>query len=234
MNTRRQTNTFSGGLNILNRNNISKACNCSGVYMIKNTLNEKKYIGSSINIKRRLYDHFHKLTKNTHHNKHLQAAWNKYGEKHFAFQVLETCEPIKDTILFLEQKYLDLKPEYNNAPIAGSNFGCKQSKESRLKRSLSCKGIINTRSIKWKDYASCDVQPAHIKISEYIKSMRKPVIKYSLDGEYIEEYSSISDAARKNNVVRSGIRDCCNGKQLSAYGFLWKLKNNNYERITTG
>ena len=47
MSARRQTNTFSGGLNILNRNNISKACNCSGVYMIKNTLNEKKYIGSS-------------------------------------------------------------------------------------------------------------------------------------------------------------------------------------------
>lgn len=40
-------------------------------------------------------------------------------------------------------------------------------------------------------------------------------------------------SARKNNVVRSGIRDCCNGRQLSAYGFLWKLKNNNYECITT-
>lgn len=144
MSARRQTNTFSGGLNILNKNNISKACNCSGVYMIKNTL-----------------------------------------------------------------------------------------KESRLKRSLSCKGIINTRSIKWKDYAACDVRPARIKISEYIKSIRKPVVKYSLNGEYIEEYSSISDAARKNNVVRSGIRDCCNGRQLSAYGFLWKLKNNNYECITT-
>lgn len=46
MSARRQTNTFSGGLNILNKNNISKACNCSGVYMIKNTLNEKKYISA--------------------------------------------------------------------------------------------------------------------------------------------------------------------------------------------
>lgn len=233
MNAQRQTNTFVGGMNILNKRNICNVTCYSGVYVIKNILNGKRYIGSSFNVKRRLKDHFFKLSKNTHHNKHLQAAWNKYGEKHFVFQILETCEPIKDTILFLEQKYLDLKPEYNNTPVAGSNLGCKQNIEAKLKKSLSHKGVIKVSNIKWQNYAECDVKPVTIKVSERVKSLRKPVIKYSLDGEFIEEYSSICDAARKNNVTRSGIKDCCNGKQLSAYGFLWKLKTNDYEYITT-
>lgn len=70
----------------------------SGVYEIRNALNNKRYIGSSINIYRRWRDHKRMLNLSVHPNKHLQSAWNKYGEKHFVFKILETCEPIKDTI----------------------------------------------------------------------------------------------------------------------------------------
>jgi predicted GIY-YIG superfamily endonuclease len=49
----------------------------SGVYEIKNTLNNKRYIGSSVNIQKRWYAHKRMLNLNTHPNKHLQAAWNK-------------------------------------------------------------------------------------------------------------------------------------------------------------
>lgn len=55
----------------------------SGVYEIRNTLNNKRYIGSSINIYRRWRDHKRMLNLSVHPNKHLQSAWNKYGEKHF-------------------------------------------------------------------------------------------------------------------------------------------------------
>lgn len=72
--------------------------NGSGVYMIKNVLNNHKYIGSTKNFKQRLKQHISDLHNNKHHSSYLQAAWNKYGEKHFVFQILETCEPIKDTL----------------------------------------------------------------------------------------------------------------------------------------
>lgn len=55
---------------------------CSGVYMIKNVLNNHKYIGSTKNFKQRLKQHLSDLRNNKHHSPHLQAAWNKYGEKH--------------------------------------------------------------------------------------------------------------------------------------------------------
>lgn len=39
-----------------------------------------------------------------HHSKHLQNAWNKYGEKAFVFSCLEKCKP--EDLLFLEKEYI--------------------------------------------------------------------------------------------------------------------------------
>lgn len=40
----------------------------SGVYQIYNPINNKRYIGSSINVERRLKEHLRNLKKNTHCN----------------------------------------------------------------------------------------------------------------------------------------------------------------------
>lgn len=125
-----------------------KRCTVSaGVYMIRNVLNGKSYIGSSNSIKRRLTTHISHLKCNRHANRHLQSAYNKYGQKSFVFCILEQCEPILETILMLEQKYLDLKPEYNNVAKAGSNKGFKKKcysciKDACKKRQLSAYGFL--------------------------------------------------------------------------------------------
>ena len=46
------------------------------------------------------------------------------------------------------------------------------------------------------------------------------------DDEIISEFESVSDAARKTNIIRSSITYCCKGKFKSAGGFIWKYKNN--------
>ena len=81
----------------------------SGIYQIYNPINEKRYIGSSINIVRRLKEHRRNLIAQRHHNQHLQNAWNKYGDL-LEFKPLEYCEP--DQLLDLEQQYIDY---YNSA-----------------------------------------------------------------------------------------------------------------------
>lgn len=63
-----------------------------GIYCIENTINEKKYIGMSRNIKRRWNEHKSYLNNHTHANQYLQSAWIKYGETNFNFYVLELCE----------------------------------------------------------------------------------------------------------------------------------------------
>jgi len=114
----------------------------TGVYQIRNILNNHLYIGSSsykTGIQGRWRKHRNQLRKNTHINKHLQRAWNKYGEKNFSFEILELCN--KGQCLIKEQHYLNtLLPEYNLYKIAGSPKGRIVTQETRNKISKSLIG----------------------------------------------------------------------------------------------
>lgn len=56
-----------------------------------------------------------------------------------------------------------------------------------------------------------------------MKSNSKPVSKYSIEGNFIETYDSAASAAKEINKRRECIRDCCNGRQKTAYGFVWRF-----------
>lgn len=104
----------------------------SGVYHILNTLNGKRYIGSSVDIEKRWRNHLYMLKNGIHHNLHLQRAFNKYGENVFAFEILEIAK--KDECIQREQSYLDsIVPKYNFCPTAGSPLGYKHTPETRHK-----------------------------------------------------------------------------------------------------
>lgn len=115
----------------------------SGVYMIKNNVNNKIYIGSSKNINKRWLAHKFILNNKKHCNKHLNSAWNKYGEDNFIFSVIEYEE--LDKLIEREQHYIDYYDTtnknigYNIAPKAGTNLGWQPSKETRRKMSDSAK-----------------------------------------------------------------------------------------------
>lgn len=59
------------------------------IYKIINLINNKFYVGSTNNHYERFRVHRNRLRGNKHHSKHLQAAWNKYGEESFVFHVIE-------------------------------------------------------------------------------------------------------------------------------------------------
>ena len=61
----------------------------SAVYIIRNAVNDKVYIGSAINPNRRWGQHKTDLRGSRHSNIHLQASWEKYGEAAFSFSILE-------------------------------------------------------------------------------------------------------------------------------------------------
>ena len=63
----------------------------TGIYRITNLINNKVYIGQSINIENRFLRHRNELRRNKQNNSYLQNAWNKYGEKNFEFAILEVC-----------------------------------------------------------------------------------------------------------------------------------------------
>ena len=51
----------------------------SGIYQIRNLVNGKIYVGSSVNLETRKTPHYWELENNRHNNQHLQRAYNKYG-----------------------------------------------------------------------------------------------------------------------------------------------------------
>ena len=60
----------------------------AGVYMITNVKDGRVYIGESANIERRWQKHLRALAEGRHHNRHLQAAFEKGSVEDFHFSVL--------------------------------------------------------------------------------------------------------------------------------------------------
>lgn len=92
----------------------------SGIYMIKNTVNNKVYIGQTKAFKYRWQQHKSDLRNNRHHNKHLQFAWFKYGEDVFTFEIIEEC-PIES--LNEKEKYW-IQYYNSNDSTYGYNSDC--------------------------------------------------------------------------------------------------------------
>jgi len=66
------------------------------IYKIRNVVNQKFYVGSTGNKRERFRTHRNKLRSSKHHCAHLQAAWNKYGEDCFVFEVVEVVSSIDE------------------------------------------------------------------------------------------------------------------------------------------
>lgn len=123
------------------------------IYKIINLVNDKFYVGSTIHKKVRFRQHRKLLRGNRHHCKHLQAAWNKYGEGKFDFIVIEevpetrNLQEIEETYLIkhVGQTYCyntghSADAPWRNAPAHKTpNFGRPVSEEQRAQISATLK-----------------------------------------------------------------------------------------------
>jgi group I intron endonuclease len=97
------------------------------IYKIINTINNKFYVGSTTNTVERFRTHRNRLRRGKHHAKHLQAAWQKYGENAFVFHVIETVpmdvslQTAEDVWLaeHVGKTYCYNKSRYSDAPMRG-------------------------------------------------------------------------------------------------------------------
>lgn len=84
------------------------------IYQIINKINQKRYIGQTIDIDARKYHHFNDLKNGQHHSIKLQRAYNKYGEDNFNF-IWDTYEVKNEQeLLILEQKMIEKYNSYLN------------------------------------------------------------------------------------------------------------------------
>lgn len=194
-----------------------------GIYKITNLVNRKIYIGSAYNLSNRFSVHKYTLKNNKHKNKHLQSAWNLYGEQNFLFEILEIIED-KKLVIEREQYYLDFyKPHdknvgYNVAKKAGNTAGIKASEETRKKQSEAAK---RRPKYKWTEeqlarralmYKGKEVPWAKINWS-IVKDIRKMYNEGFIQREIAQKYNLVQTTV--SEIIRN---------------IIWKDENYVYER----
>lgn len=127
----------------LNKSIILKdSKNKAGIYRWVNKVNGNTYIGSSVNLARRLkvyYDFSFLSVRIANSKSRIYSAILKHGYSNFQLEILEYCT--KENAISREQYYIDLyKPEYNLNLIAGSRLGSIHSEDTRVKLSNSLRG----------------------------------------------------------------------------------------------
>lgn len=134
--------------------------NKSGIYQIRNILNNKRYIGSSNNLLKRRTAHATKLKMNYHPNDILQNAYNKYGDENFVFEVVEFCNVVdlvdRENFYINLYKVCDKDFGYNICPDAEHHLTSDITKEKLRQNALGNKnwlGKKHTRETKQKQSA---------------------------------------------------------------------------------
>jgi len=116
----------------------------SGIYVIRNTIDNRVYIGSAYHLKSRLTRHVGDLVRNKHHCKPLQNFANKYGVSTLSFHLIMIAP--KEGLHLLEQSHLDGQevPLFNVAMVVGSPEGIKhtQASKDKISKTRLARGIM--------------------------------------------------------------------------------------------
>lgn len=127
----------------------------SGIYVIRNSINDKVYVGSAMQFRKRFNVHTSNLRKNIHHSPLLQNFVDKYGIDKLSFNIMLVCDYDKEVIYRHEQNFIDLLEACNrekgfniSTTAQGGNGGnkygkntckfCKKSFNKRTKKQAYC------------------------------------------------------------------------------------------------
>jgi group I intron endonuclease len=211
-----------------------------GIYGIKNKVNGKLYIGSTYYFKARFGCHRSLLRSNKHTNKHLQYAWNKYGQDNLEFFIIEELTD-KNMFIPREQFYIDHfnshKIGYNMKPNADSSIGYTyQRKEEHIMRGkrhpMYGKKGINNPSFGRRNTKDAILQMSISKLGSKNAMfgkfgdkhhLSKPVLQI-LDQAIIREWTCLHEIERVLKYNKGNISQCCTGKRNSAHGYKWRYK----------
>jgi len=204
------------------------------IYLITNCYNDpnKVYIGKTKNNRQK--DHKIKFGQQIEYSEidEINSLDKKYWEpletywinqfRAWGFDVLnkneggggpithseKTKEKISNKLKGISKNYLSLNKE-RGKKISKSLMGKSKSNkgkplsEEHKQKIKQTRGFLKNRKNTWQI---------------------TPVLQYDLQGNFIKEWESQTEATKFLGKTGDGIGACCRGRQKNAYGYVWKYK----------
>lgn len=214
----------------------------SGIIYMYKSPSGKYYIGQTIRPKFRKNEHVSRAFNGSELPFH--RAIRKYGIDSFEYSILcrITCSNTKtlsEILNNLEQYYIikynsKVPTGYNVTEGGEGNLGIVLSEETKYKMSLSkighkCSANTKKKMSRWQVGKKLSEDTKNKIRNSHVGKVcnKRPCCQYTLDGEFISEYSSIKEAAEVNNISKVSISLVLSGKHKTAGGYIWKYKEDN-------
>lgn len=225
------------------------------IYKITNQVNGKFYVGKTMkSLSTRFYNHSY--ASKTGSTTYFHKAIQKYGEDSFIIEELDRCD--SDILGEKEIEWISkLKPEYNQTLGGdGGILGYSHTEETKELLSSKRKGKFlgeenpfynqtHTEEQKknWSKMRKGQPSPCGFsgkshkeesksKTSQTLKNnpnvKRTKVFQYDIEGNFLREFQSISDAAKFVGTTPSNIKYTCEGKFNHCKGYRWS-----YQKLNT-
>lgn len=220
------------------------------VYKAENLINKKVYIGYTNNFKRRIAEH--KACYDSD-DCYFHRALKHYGNDNFEWTIIDknlTKEVANQKEKYYIEKFNSFyKSENSNGynMTKGGDGGCFWNSKpillfdddfniiKKFDTSFECGKFLNTRGSSVRSacnrFGKCRgyivrFEKDYLEKGLFIpkKTCRKKILRFSLDGEYIDEFPSIINASISLGISRTGIISCLTGTYKFAGGYMWRYK----------
>lgn len=208
------------------------------IYLIRNKINGKVYVGQTVNLYKRYKAHEGSARVAEKYNRPLVSAFKKHGFSSFEFSILEELSKDAGILTVREQYWMDKLQSfksnlgYNACPAAASPLGFKHTDETRLKVSIaSSKRKMSSEARKkmsiWHTGKKLSKETKE-KISKSKSGVKhgntkgRKVEQLNNSGKLIAEYKSITTASISTGTHLGNISRSCKKTNLRAGGFYWR------------
>lgn len=190
------------------------------IYIIKNSINDKVYIGQTKNSLEYRFSRHKTRIKDKNQNSALYAAFRKYGIENFWIESIEegdfSKEELNEKEIYYIQKFNSVSPNGYNMQYGGNCSNVSDETKEKMREIMKGREVIwgdkisKTMKEKWKDenYRSHMSQAHRHPIGKY-KKHTKPLRKDLPIDEINSLYNSgmsINQIAKKFNVPHSTIK----------------------------
>lgn len=213
-----------------------------GIYKIENLINHKCYIGQSIEIETRWYNHIHSKD-----NFAIHLAIQKYGAENFSFEIIEECpkEDLDEKECFWIEEFDSFVPNGYNMVKGGSNGAALAKRIPVFQYNLNgefiaeypgikeagrvnhisgtaigqcCRKIRATAGGYFWSFSKNDI----FSKEDIVDHRNCQIIQYDMIGNELARYASAKEAAIAVNGSSRAITKACRKESKTSKGYQWR------------